>query len=803
MGCGKWLNPFRIISAIAPSNLWSGLGLPTGAFDAIVEGRFWDLGSAISKDWSIIKHFLMPDMRQDREAMTNSPSTARSVVYGRVRVSGQLAYVQTTGGQNEFLHMIIVLAGHPVDGFEDVYLNDEKASDLSSVCSYEFFDGTQTAACQSLIDVSGGLWTADHKLLGCAYIYLKLTYDNNHFNSGIPTVRVVVRGNKVYDPRTATTAWSDNPALCVYDYMMMPTINGGMGCLSGEVDEAAVIAAANICDELVAAAADGTTEKRYTCNGAMPTNGTPKQLMEALLQSMCGDAVYSGGVWRIYAGAYYPVAESATIDESWLNGGFSFSVGASKSSRFNTITGTYTDPSDNWGQKGFDVVTDPGFLAEDNDEELKNDITLNFTTSASTARRIAKILLRRSRLGTSLDYPCNLKAFGVEAHDIVSVNNSILGWSGKTFRVSSWGFSHMGGVSLSLTEESPWCYEWGVGDFGPISAYVPPTLPDLQWRHQTILPAVTGLGTIYQGRQLWLTWRPISAFDPVRYEVRYGDNYNRAIVYGVTSNTIYPTIADGTYWVTAVTDWGRSSSPATVSVANSTLSANVVQSYDEPGTGWSGTLTGGAEIDGSGRLWLKSVDGVVQSSGIYEQPAGHIVDVGAVQDCHCYCLFIAGLDSPYNSWDDFADFDTVASVDGTYNGEATAAVEINTSQDAHTWDGWQTLVPGPYRARRYKFRVVMSSSSPSVTVAVSGLTLVVDMPDRIDPFTALAIPAGGSSITYSKPFSVAPNVQVTVINAQSGDYATVTGATTAGCIVQVLNGGSGVARTVNIIAQGY
>ena len=791
MGCGGC-----IMKGLAWSNpmLWGVMALE-------------ELGVGPSAAWREFKHLMIPDMRRDREVMTNSAATARRIVYGHCRVSGQVAYAQTTGEQNETLHLIILLAGHPVTGFGEVWLDNWTLTDINrnpltkALTTVQLYDGTQTTACASLVAESGGRWTADHKLLGCAYAYLRLIYNESLWTSGIPSVKFEIRGREIYDPRTDTTAWSDNPALCAYDYMMLPTYYGGMGCLEGEVDVASVIAAADICDELVASSKAGDTEKRYTCNGTMTVESTPKTLLEAVLQSMVGDAVYVGGVWRIYAGAYSEPA--ATIDETWLNGGFSFTLGAPKNNRINLLTGTYVDPADKWGVKGFAAVTDPSFVAEDTGEELKKDLTLNFTTSEPMARRIAKILLRRSRLGTAVDYPCNLKAFELNAWDVVAVNNDILGWSGQTFRIGAWGFAPQAGVTLSLIEESPWVYEWGVDDFGPVATSVAPELPDLTWRHQTVLPDVTLLRAIYQGRQLWLAWSAVAAFDPVRYEIRYGDYYDQAVVLGTTTDTLYPTISDGTYWVTAVTNWGRSATPATIVLSNSTLAANVVQMWDEPGTGWSGTLAGGAEIDGGNRLWLKTTGGEVVSPGSYEQPAGHIVDIGSVQDCTCYCLLTSALDSPLATLNDVADVDAITSWDGTYNGEAGVTVEIDTSQDASTWDGWQTLTPGPYRARRFKFRLVLTSSAPDITVAVSQFSTIVDMPDRSEPFTNQAIAAGGTALTYSKPFQAVPNVQVTILNSQSGDYVSVTGSTAAGCTVQILNGGTGVGRTCNIIAQGY
>jgi hypothetical protein len=60
----------------------------------------------------------------DRGVMFRSGVAPRQVVVGRTKVSGPLIYVTSTGSQKEFLHLVIAIAGHEVDGFETVYFND-------------------------------------------------------------------------------------------------------------------------------------------------------------------------------------------------------------------------------------------------------------------------------------------------------------------------------------------------------------------------------------------------------------------------------------------------------------------------------------------------------------------------------------------------------------------------------------------------------------------------------------------------------------------------------------------------------
>jgi hypothetical protein len=46
------------------------------------------------------------------------------IIYGEVRVGGVRVYDASTGTNNEFLHRIMAFAGHEVDSYQEIYLND-------------------------------------------------------------------------------------------------------------------------------------------------------------------------------------------------------------------------------------------------------------------------------------------------------------------------------------------------------------------------------------------------------------------------------------------------------------------------------------------------------------------------------------------------------------------------------------------------------------------------------------------------------------------------------------------------------
>ncbi len=58
----------------------------------------------------------MPSMGDlnDRGIMTRSPTSARQIIYGQAKVSGTVVFLATSGAKNEYLHIVVTLAGHEV-----------------------------------------------------------------------------------------------------------------------------------------------------------------------------------------------------------------------------------------------------------------------------------------------------------------------------------------------------------------------------------------------------------------------------------------------------------------------------------------------------------------------------------------------------------------------------------------------------------------------------------------------------------------------------------------------------------------
>jgi len=372
------------------------------------------------------------------------------IIYGKMRVGGVRIYDEATGTNNKYLHRIVAVAGHEIEAFDDIYINDEVitldgSGNVTSPSRYNgkvriklHLGGSDQAADSFLVSESVH-WTSEHRLRGIAYMYIRLQFDADAFPNGIPEITSTISGKKVYDPRTSTTVWSDNPALCLRDYL---TSSYGISEATANIDDTLVISAANVCDQTNTDA--GTT--RYTCNGAFTTASTPYDMINSLLTSMDGSLWYAQGKWRMKP-AYWttPVLD---LNEDDLRSNISVSTRHSRRNNFNAVKGTFRGEESNWQTTDYPQVTNADFVTADNGQESVADVDLPFTDNSVEARRIARISLERNRQQLTVSASFGLKTLQVQVGDNIRLTNSRFGWTNKEFEVVSWSFGLTEGLDL-------------------------------------------------------------------------------------------------------------------------------------------------------------------------------------------------------------------------------------------------------------------------------------------------------------------------------------------------------------------
>lgn len=336
-------------------------------------------------------------------------------------------------------------------------------------------------ACADLVAESAGQWTSNHRGRGVCYLYVRLEYDQDVFGSvGVPNISAVVRGKQVYDPRTTTTAWSNNAALCVADYLRS---DEGMRADTAEVPDSEIIAAANICDEEIDLSLDDEdVQARYTCDLSFTTERSPRDVLSELLACMSGRAVWTQGRWLVRPGAYR--TPTLTITADMLAGPVSVMPKASRSELFNAVRATYRDAT-SFAELQAPLVKNSGYEAEDGGVRIVRQIDVPTLADTYRAQRLAKIELERARQALTVKLTCNLKAYDLAPTDTVLLTLATYGWSAKPFEVLERTLTREGTIQYTLRETAAGVYDWAWGE-----ATVGDLAPDTNLPNPFGLPAV-------------------------------------------------------------------------------------------------------------------------------------------------------------------------------------------------------------------------------------------------------------------------------------------------------------------------
>ncbi len=461
------------------------------------------VGLSLVTSWAVAALTPQPPTPKQSILVNGRDAAApQDFIYGTVRKGGTINYYESTRG-GSVLHQIIVLAGHEVDDIVEVYANDEvlELSDDSydfngrtgagwvlnrnwgdkddgpelrvlyhkgnqTAITDPFANATTTSLNDTLFEDSdegsanfggtGQPTKASFVGTGIAYLYIRYSYNAGVFKNGLPLFTAKIKGRKVYDPRTDTTAWSDNAALCIRDF-----IANTYGLGDPQVDDTAFGVAANVCDETVTLAAGGT-EKRYTINGVVRADQSYGDVLQEMTTACAGTLFWGTGKWKLHVGAYSAPVKDFTLDD--IRSSISLQTRVNLRDQFNKVQGVFTDAGSDFIPVDYPPIESATFKAQDNGVEQVLDLDLPFTTSASAAQRLAKLTLFRGREQMTFTADFGLSAFEVEVGDIISLTMPRYGWEAKEFEVVGWvfGADDAGALRISLTlrETSEAAFDW-------------------------------------------------------------------------------------------------------------------------------------------------------------------------------------------------------------------------------------------------------------------------------------------------------------------------------------------------------
>lgn len=374
------------------------------------------------------------------------------------------------------------------DSSDAVVITYQSSASASFARVRAYLGGSGQAADAGMVSNLSGVWTSAHKGTGLAYLVVELDYNETAFPNGLPNVSALVRGARVFDPRSNTTAWSENPALLARAYATHP-LGGRLS--SDLIDDASVIAAANVCDQSVTYSVAGRTytRARYTAGLSTRAGVRPQDVLNDLTQAMGGRWALADGKLRLKAGAY--TSPVLSITESWLHAGGAVAVTPTRARAdlINTAVGTFADQENDYQVAQYPKVLASSYVTADG-AELPADLNYAGVTFSGQAQYLAACELRYARQGLTVKLTCNLRAYQAEVFDVVTVTLPRFGWSSKAFEVLDTSWTLDGGIELTLKEidASIWQMDAGFSDVDP----APNTRLPVPWG----LPAVQSLSAM-------------------------------------------------------------------------------------------------------------------------------------------------------------------------------------------------------------------------------------------------------------------------------------------------------------------
>lgn len=355
---------------------------------------------------------------QQAQVVLNQSTAPRIRGYGYALLGGTRAFWDSKSG---FLYQAVMMHSGEIDAIEYFKIGDTKVTLNGSgdVTTAQFVTtsggggiggGTPTttyhvriaqhlgavsqAANAMLLGAFPGIWTSAHRLRGIAYFVTRFRSPKQDefqkvFPEGYNTpVRALCRLSRVWDPRTNTTAWSDNAGLCILDYLTHPD---GFKKSRDDCDLDSFKAFASLCDQNVPLAAGGT-EKRYRLWGVYSLNDEPESILQKmraacdaeLYQNAQGKIAIRGGKWE---------APTVTLTERDILA-HSMEQGNNAFAAFNELKIMYTSPLHDF--QTMEATAWADLADQDERGPIPSDLDLDFVPSPSQARRLAKIHIAKS-----------------------------------------------------------------------------------------------------------------------------------------------------------------------------------------------------------------------------------------------------------------------------------------------------------------------------------------------------------------------------------------------------------------------
>jgi hypothetical protein len=441
------------------------------------------------------------------------------VVYGTRKVGGNVVFLETSGTDNQYLYMALVLSEGEIDSITSLFVNDNLVTLTGSLThgatrnvassDANFYDGSSLIKVQAKLGKDDqtassiltplSSWTSNHRLKGLAYLALRFTWNADKFGS-LPSVQAVVKGKKVYNPNldstvtggsgshradtSSTWEYSDNPIYQLLDYLRNERF--GMGIANSYFDSnfADWQTAGDVCDTQITPYSGASQIDLMDSHTVIDTSRKAIDNVKDFIRGCRGFLNFSAGKYKILVETSGSASISLTEDN--IIGGITVQS-KNKNSRYNRVIVNFINPSKNYQSDTvqFPPVDETGLASADQFSTMQTDdgglllegrFDFSMLTSPYQAQEMAEIILRRSRSSLDISLRVDATALDLSIGDIVNITHATPSFSAKPFRVQGMTVNADHTINLQCTEHQDSYYTFGTQQ--EVSTIPDTTLPN-------------------------------------------------------------------------------------------------------------------------------------------------------------------------------------------------------------------------------------------------------------------------------------------------------------------------------------
>ena len=400
---------------------------------------------------------------------TRSSREPLKVPYGEFRTGVNKTFLHVV---NPYLYIICEIGEGPIAGIvrEDdtlynttatelpsdnpplVYLDDILWTDYNDLVYMEFFDGaSDQTICTTLETATAGSETEwDQTLRYTSYLMVRLEYDRDQFN-GEPEITLKIRGLEITNPVEVTTEYSNNAALCAYDFMTRSSARGGIGISTDRIDTSVLEDTIDYCDT-----------KGWVCNMPIVEDSAVTDNLNQILSCFRGDVILSGDKFKIryrdlnYESVVMDLDEDDVIRRDERHSSIEITQPYA-GGRPNAIRATHYSAEKK--SKADDIITsDPEAIVAEGDLREER-IELYGLDEPELVQKMSNYFLERLRLNRHVSLVATNRAMALEPMDLITLTHTMPGWTNQYLRVLDVGINDDFTVGLNCLEEALILYD--------------------------------------------------------------------------------------------------------------------------------------------------------------------------------------------------------------------------------------------------------------------------------------------------------------------------------------------------------